>query len=184
MLDFVAEEAVERIEKDDAGRMRLRYFVRGEQLDGEWTAWDEEGWVAQRGTFKQGALDGELLQYDPEGRVAASMPYREGKLDGEARYFDRGRLQLSMMFASGLQEGPTTVFGENGKPTTKAEYHAGKLHGLSVWYRPDGRLLRTSEFADGELDGETVDYDERGRVTARVMYRAGKPEAERTAARK
>src|ERR1051325_6375847 len=159
MLDFVAEEAVERIEKDDAGRMRLRYFVRGEKLDGEWTAFDQEGWVAQRGTFKEGVLDGELLQYDADGRVAASLPYRMGKLDGEARYFDRGRLQLSMAFTNGLQDGPTTVFGENGKPTTQAEYHAGKLHGLSVWYRPDGKPLRTSEFADGELDGETGGYD-------------------------
>jgi len=71
---------------------------------------------------------------------------------------------LSANYHQGLQDGETAVFGENGKPTAKMQYRAGKLHGLSSWFRPDGSLLRTAQFADGNPDGEPVDYDERGRA--------------------
>ena len=41
------------------------------------------------------------------------------------------------------------IFGESGLPTARSSYRAGKLHGLSSWYRPDGSLMRTAEHADG-----------------------------------
>lgn len=145
------DESEERTDLDDAGLPRRRYRLAG------------------------GLLDGDLVELDADGRTAAVLPYRRGQLDGVARYFERGRLQLEIAYLSGLPDGTTAIYGENGKLTTKQELRAGKLHGISAWYRPDGTLLRTASYADGELDGETVEYNERGKVTERKVHRKGAP---------
>ena len=167
-----AAVAEERIDRDDAGRIVRRYHVEGEQLEGECTTWDADGWLAQRANFKTGKLDGELVQYDANGDVTAVLRFVNGVLDGEATYFNRGRPQVKMIYARGVQDGPTILFGENEKPISRAEYKAGKLDGTSSWFRPDGSLLRTAEYKEGMLDGDTIDYDERGRISERTRYAA------------
>jgi antitoxin component YwqK of YwqJK toxin-antitoxin module len=82
---------------------------------------------------------------------------------------------MKIAYRGGLQDGETVIFGESGLPTARSAYRAGRLHGLSSWYRPDGSVLRTSEHADGELDGETVEYDEKGKAVERTVFRRGKP---------
>jgi uncharacterized protein len=135
-------DAGERIESDEAGRVRRRYSVNAE-----------------------GALDGELVQYDEQGHVEVQLPYRAGVLDGEARFFERGRLQLRMTYRNGLEEGERILYGEQNKPAMTVEVHAGVQHGRTSWFRADGSLMRTAEFVEGEQHGEPVEYDERGRVT-------------------
>lgn len=137
--------ATERIERDDAGRVRRRYSV------------DDDG-----------ALDGELVQYDEQGHVEVQLPYRAGVLDGEARFFERGRLQLRMTYRNGVEEGERILYGEQNKPAMTVAVRAGVQHGTTSWFRADGSLMRTAEFVDGEMRGEPVDYDERGRAVKKT----------------
>jgi antitoxin component YwqK of YwqJK toxin-antitoxin module len=134
-------DAEERIERDEAGRVRRRYSVSAE-----------------------GALDGELVQYDDHGHVEVQLPYRAGVLDGEARFFERGRLQLRMTYRNGVEEGERVLYGEQSKPAMTVQVRAGVQEGTTRWFRADGSLMRTAEFVEGEMKGEPVDYDERGRV--------------------
>jgi antitoxin component YwqK of YwqJK toxin-antitoxin module len=158
----------ERIEHDDAGRVSRRYHTDAEeQLEGECTTWDAEGWLAQRAQFKAGLLDGELVQYDPEGNVSARVSYRAGKLHGEALFYERRRPQLKTQWRDGLQDGESIVYSAEGRPSARAEYRSGKLHGRSSWYRPNGTLMRTLDYIDGEPADEPVEYDERGRALER-----------------
>ncbi|HYC88537.1 MAG TPA: toxin-antitoxin system YwqK family antitoxin [Thermoanaerobaculia bacterium] len=146
--------------------------------------YDEEGWLAQRATVKDGLLDGELVQYGPDGQPQAIMHYAAGKLEGEAVFYDNGQPQLRMFYRNGLQHGETTVYGPTGLPTATSQHRAGKLEGMSAWYRPDGTMLRSAEYADGLLDGESIEYDERGRAAQRTLYRAGEPVPEPRGARR
>ena len=171
----MSEDRTEEVVYGDRGQVLRRQAFLDGKPDGDWTAWDEDGWIAERGSFQDGHLEGKLLRYDREGRVLAALPYRTGKLDGEALFYDAGRLQMKIGYHGGLQDGETVIFGENDLPTVRSLYRAGKLHGLSSWYRPDGSLMRTSEHLDGELDGETVEYDEKGKAAQRILYRRGKP---------
>ena len=61
----------------------------------------------------------------------------------------------------------------------KSQYRAGKLDGVSSWFRAeDGSLQRTAHYAAGVLEGEALEYDKGGWIAERSAYRNGVLEGE------
>lgn len=74
---------------------------------------------------------------------------------------------------SGVREGQTLYFYEDGKIKVEAYYRQGKLHGPWTYYGRQGGVLSRSWFVNGIREGKSLLYHTTGRVYSHQGYRNG-----------
>ncbi len=117
--------------------------------DGEWLKHgdfvfrDDRDEVISRGRYVDGFEDGPWTQtYEDGGKGQGS--FTEGRRSGEWVTFHRnGSQQDKGRYVRGQRVGSWTSFRADKSLLRVAEYKAGKLEGLVVWYEADGKTVDT-----------------------------------------
>jgi antitoxin component YwqK of YwqJK toxin-antitoxin module len=77
---------------------------------------------------------------------------------------------------NGLDEGPLSVFFENGKLQCKLNYVKGKVEGVRTDYYESGKMKKTEFWKDGLLEGPSITFLENatnGMIKSKISYKAG-----------
>lgn len=77
-------------------------------------------------------------------------------------------------FVNGRQEGPDTVWHDNGQTARVGNYQAGERTGDWQTWHQNGRLASSGSFVNGRREGTWVELDWRGDTTSVCPYQAGK----------
>ena len=181
----------------DSGALLASYTRVGGQIDGQYTSYGPDQMVRQVMWFHNGVLHGDCITYDAAGLLLSQVPMAQGVPHGEALFYDQGLLVMSLSYAAGRKQGPSTVFS-NGRPVTRMAYdqdqlsgemisldpetgqpiariphQGGQPHGMAQYFTPDGYLSRDQGFHAGRLEGQVVDYTPDGKVIARRNFHDG-----------
>lgn len=151
-IDFVEEPAPGEFEGPWARgsypsgepRFEAQQAQRGDGvwvLDGEWTAWHENGRVLERGRYRLHEQEGLWEWWDEAGRPIA-----------------RGS------FLDGARQGPWTYWYADGTRRMDAYYESGRAEGRWTYYREDGTKRAEGSFVEGELDGYWAIWGEDGEL--------------------
>ena len=121
-------------------------------------------------------FSGELRLYYPDGKVQASLFYANGRQDGKYRvFFADGGLRYSGVYKDGKPEGVLTAYYDNGKHETEPSANGGVWNGLRRSFYRDGTLRQEENYADGKRQGNAKRYYPDGSPALRVAYEQGVP---------
>ena len=115
-------------------------------------------------------------RYYPDGKVQASLFYANGRQDGKYRvFFADGGLRYSGVYKDGKPEGVLTAYYDNGKIETETSVNGGVWNGLRRSFYRDGTLRQEENYADGKRQGNAKRYYPDGSPASRVAYEQGVP---------
>lgn len=121
-------------------------------------------------------FSGELRLYYPDGKVQASLFYANGRQDGKYRvFFADGGLRYSGVYKDGKPEGVLAAYYDNGKIETETSVNGGVWNGLRRSFYRDGTLRQEENYADGKRQGNAKRYYPDGSPALRVAYEQGVP---------
>lgn len=87
---------------------------------------------------------------------------------------ERPPIEARIGIISGVREGQTLYFYENGAVKAEAYYHRGRLHGPWSFFDRQGELLSRSWFVEGVREGKSWLYYSGGKLYSCQGYRSGK----------
>lgn len=115
---------------------------------------DEQGRLRCRMTVAaDGRLDGPLEAWDADGRVIARQTWRAGVLHGPAVTYGPGAGRSDMTYVDGSAEGPITLYGADGRLSATGHLAAGRLDGPMTLYDAKGRAVRRLIHTQGRQTG-------------------------------
>ena len=125
-------------------------------------------------SYQDGQLEGLNVVFS-EGRLREIGHWLKGEQNGLFQsWTSEGILVDHAPFKDGAREGQTIqYYADSGKLKVKADYKAGKLHGMVEQYFPSGALQFKHLFVDHQLHGEALDYFENGHLKSSVVFDHG-----------
>lgn len=152
-----------RLERDDAGRLRLEKAMicdeqSGEWLaDGPWRAWHANGREAARGSYRLDRRDGEWSRRDEQGLLVRQTLYRDDREIED----------------TGIE---WTEAGQRRETDTRRRLADRVERETTTWdYHPNGQAHTQRTRLDGYRSGIWIRWDEAGKEIERVEYRRGVP---------
>lgn len=163
----------------DQQRLKRRYILVDNLLDGDYEEYDESGSLIIQAYYRQGQLEGEFKFYDRQKLLFAGE-YKYGKQDGISRTYDTelGVMMSEMQYREGKLDGPSLYFDGQGHLLRSCYYLEGELHGDCVQYYPHGQLQMECRYLNGKLEGEKRLYHQNGVLQAREVYKNGQLQGE------
>lgn len=125
--------------------------------NGTYTAYYDDGTLAQEGTVKNGRFNGNLISYYPSGVILSDCSYKEGKIDGPCSYYEEsGNINLEGSFIDGKQEGEWKWYHSDGQLSSQVHFKNGQKEGAQIFRDASGTLLRTEYYEAGTLVKEEL----------------------------
>jgi antitoxin component YwqK of YwqJK toxin-antitoxin module len=95
--------------------------------------------------------------FHPNGKVARAGSYDNHEWTGRWWSFDdQGRLESSIAYVAGKEEGLAVHFHADGKRRSESYYRAGKLDGPSKMWTEAGELMSITTYKDDAVVGTRV----------------------------
>ncbi len=137
------------------GKQKVSGSYRSGQEHGEFTFWNENGFLERKCRFAEGDKTGVELTYFSDGRVSEKANYAAGVLDGAFEKYDqKQQLVQSLSYKGGDLDGVSVEYMKNGKPRMTAGYKNGLRSGKTRVFYANGSLACEISFQQGELHGE------------------------------
>jgi antitoxin component YwqK of YwqJK toxin-antitoxin module len=133
-----------------SGKLKFRYFLVNNELNGVGRFWDEEGRLFLEESYVNGQVHGTRKEYYPTGTLKLEEFYKENQRNGFAKswYLD-------------------------GNNKREAIYLNGNLHGLcSEWY-PNGQISERKKYEGGFINGVCLKWNEQGKQIEKKVYVRG-----------
>jgi len=109
----------------------------GDEWDGPYESYYENGQLWAKGTFVAGELDGPAELYHENGQLWAKGTYRVGQKDGPAElYHENGQLWEKGTYVAGAADGPFEYYYENGQLWEKGTVN--RRHRCGEWIEMRG----------------------------------------------
>jgi antitoxin component YwqK of YwqJK toxin-antitoxin module len=144
----------------------LGNVIRSEEYSG--------GRLAGEGIVKEdGERHGAWKEFYHDGSLKATGNYDHGKQTGEWKYFyPNGKTeQIGRFGKSGKTEGTWRWFFDNGQLFREENYRSGLKDGLSTTYNEEGEVIEEGDFLEGNEDGPW--FERIGDTYTRGAYRDG-----------
>ena len=179
---------------------KLLTTYKNGNLEGGYTAYNEEGALLQKKNFKAGDLNGayqtyfqagldqpevattyaadevqdKVVKYYADGSLSSEINFKAGKRNGpELNYYMNGKLSVDLNNTDGLMHGPIRKFYANGNPMEVGEAINGYNEGEWKTYYYDGTVQSDLNYKEGYINGLYKYYDYDGKLTYEYEYRKG-----------
>jgi antitoxin component YwqK of YwqJK toxin-antitoxin module len=121
---------------EEYSRQQYRWCMRDGVIDGNFTAYDENGKVQMTGTFVQGTLQGTWTDYYPDGNRRWSVDFVDGKEDGQVLgWYPDGTEHYKIPFVAGERQGDAIFYYPSSARAAMLHYEEGKPAGTwTYWY--------------------------------------------------
>ena len=171
------DDGLEPVERRNAdGVVTERYTRNADSLmHGPYEAFDPEGTLLERATYRDGELDGERTLYYPDGGVQAVETHRAGAFDGTYRaYYPDGQLELEGEYVDDVMAGVWTGYYPDGTRKETVTFRDNQENGpFREWYS-NGVVKAEGAYLDGDREqGELTLYDLQGEVQRRMFCDTG-----------
>jgi antitoxin component YwqK of YwqJK toxin-antitoxin module len=156
----------ERFDDNGAFEFRTREVM---SYDGPKPAFVRDGWCSyyfkgvlmEKHFYRMGTLLSKEV-YDPNGRIAERRKYMPESNAMEVAIYDTlGYLAQTTTYVNRLEEGPSTFFFHNGRPSVVIQYVAGKITEASSFY-PGGKKVEKTAVVSG--NGVIYFTEENGKI--------------------
>lgn len=182
------------------GNLKSRVKLEGDNYQGEYKAYSEQGFLEEHSNFLDDKYDGIRKLYHPLGEefLRLEIPFKEGLTQGKVkRYFTNGNIDMEVEFqddkrvkeekqyfrngnisyvytySDGLLTGPYKSYYIDGNIHTEGMYQDDKPHGKWTYYFKTGSKSEERNYAEGELNGDKINYDYNGEIIYRAIYANG-----------
>lgn len=157
-------------------RLRLEGAYQGENAQGEWTAYHENGAKAGVHPFQSNLRHGTVTRWFADGTKAAEGAYDDGVPVGEHReWHENGQLKWLRRYKKPAE--PWAAFAQETKRVPSALAWPGdrlveQFDGEWLRYGPDGKELWRGAFKDGT--GTFAEFHPNGKTYFETVYRANR----------
>ncbi len=158
----------------ESGNLKSIYQYNSGNLDGLAIGLYDDGVVAKKVNFKNGAKHGAELLYFPEGQLRAKFKYNEGiRYDG-CFYFKNGQPTATLTFDSLGAISSGVYYYENGNIRSEGafnEVNRGAKEGYWRNFFENGNIKDEGNYIKGEKKGEWIYYDSLGNIRMTVPFK-------------
>jgi len=167
------------------GNLQTEGFMKNNERDGHWVAYDESGTKLSEGDYVQGKKNGLHTIYFYNGEKESEINYKNGEKDGHAVWYRRDTTKKSSVkmvkhiegnFVGDVQNGHWIYYQIDGTIGNEGEYLDGKMSGLWTWYYDGKKIWKTANYQNGERNGLYTVYYENGQVYYTGNYKDNKEE--------
>ncbi|MCV6630985.1 MAG: hypothetical protein OIF50_14125 [Flavobacteriaceae bacterium] len=150
------------------------YDVKGGKI-GEWSYYDDQGTLEERGMYKEGMVHGVYKTYYKNGALRSEGAYVQDTLQGKyVQYHKNKAIDEIGGFLDGNRNAWWFSYYPDGVLKGKTYYHRGNAHGEETLYREDGSLMKQYYYRNGGLLKE-VHYDMVGKKINEIDFEKLKP---------
>ncbi|HXP50468.1 MAG TPA: hypothetical protein VN922_10960, partial [Bacteroidia bacterium] len=168
----------------------------GDNEDGEYKEFYENGKPHRIGHYNDGEKDGETKYYFEDSSYYCSVWYHNGLVTGYSYpgkdgkpvtiipiqkgagnmvcYYANGTKALECTYTNGVFDGKRTMYGPDGKVYEDENYHDGDNIGLQKYYYKGGKIKAEENYYMGDMDGTCTYYYETGKPEHTESWVAGK----------
>ena len=152
--------------------------IRNGKLDGSWTFWDNNGYLAAKKEFDNGIQKGHSTTYHPKGHkltdglVSGFDDYGNLIKDGKWLFWNEsGIIKEEVNFNNGKRQGLTTYFSSTGKESAKIIYKDDLPWDgeWTTWYQ-NGSKKETGIYAQGQKQSPWTAWYENGQKKYVIHY--------------
>jgi len=125
-------------------------ILRDGKCHGEFTLYDNNGNLRNKGMFEYGKKVGEWFWWHSNGKLLSQVTYIDDKIpDGDNIKFDQnGNINFIARFVNGKFNGPCKEYYPNGTLKSWGELIDNKKHGIYKEYFENGQLAFKSEYSN------------------------------------
>ncbi len=147
---------------ENGNKESIQYYKKGIE-DSTWTWWNEDGTINKTGGYKNGLYHGKWTFYYPDEKIKSIENYFENRLHDTSWYYhNNGELSAKGIYLRGSMEGHWKFWYESGKLNQEGNYEANSEVGQWLSYYEDGSKMLIAEYQDDAY--KLIDYwDENGR---------------------
>jgi antitoxin component YwqK of YwqJK toxin-antitoxin module len=140
---------------------------------GTWTAWHDNGQVAERGDYEAGHRTGAWTRWDDAGIETEQLSYRAGAQHGAyERKHSNGQKAEAGSYAKGKRTGAWTTWYFNGDTESRGGYRAGERNGKWTYWTVGGEKAREGTYKAGAEHGTWTRYYD-GNKDQQGTYKSG-----------
>jgi antitoxin component YwqK of YwqJK toxin-antitoxin module len=170
-------DVLARITFFDDGRLRSYAPIAGGKEHGTDYEYFPGGIHEHRFEVVAGRRDGHSLEWDQDGNLIGDYSFSNG--DGvRLILFKDGNVKTREEFKSGVRDGLSVSYGENGRVSDVCRYIEGHLDGPSIACHENGVARWYGFFRERKLSGPILEFDQSGKVT-KVKFFLGGSEVDR-----
>jgi antitoxin component YwqK of YwqJK toxin-antitoxin module len=166
---------------------------KGNQQNGEWIQYFENGQIMTKVNFVNGLVNGESIEYFENGLIKTKGNYINGKMNEEWSYYnEKGQIVSKKNWVDDRINGEQVEYYENGQMKEKVNYVGSLPDGECIYYNENGKLISKIYYvkgkkidsikydSDGELkNGEEISYGHQDRsMSSKRNYLNGKMNGE------
>ena len=163
------------------------YNTHSAKLHGRQRRWYANGKRKSEEIFVNGVRDGESLHFREDGTLAEKKIFKEGALmfhqsvapkeqkEAKRHWHANGKKKSEVFFKKGKMDGVCRGWHSNGRLAWMKSYREGVKHGEFRVMRKDGTLTRRRFFHYGQPDKEWVRYSANNVLLEKRFYNEGKP---------
>jgi antitoxin component YwqK of YwqJK toxin-antitoxin module len=147
----------------------VNYYLK----DGTYTAYHQNGTLAEKGIVENHQRGSSWVRYDKEGRIM----WTENKKNNEGWkvwFYPNGRVWDSTYYIHGKKNGRTKHWYENGSITAICNWKMDLKEGMYEFYNEKGQLQSKTNWLKGERHGEWIKFYENGQINFQEIYKSGK----------
>ncbi len=131
-------------------------------LNGRCRAWDENGDIKYKMSFRNGEADGVFEYYDYEG-LDYEFTVKNGELDGIFRGYSESGQLIEEGFFNEYHTGTWRIWSENGEPHIIMDWVNNKIHGkFIVYYLNSTQVMLEMSFVENRVQNKFTIWHENG----------------------
>ncbi|MCI5080207.1 MAG: hypothetical protein MRY78_00870 [Saprospiraceae bacterium] len=160
VMDVPGQNLKKVAKKDEAGNLLESGFVENGVKTGTWTTYTTDGPFPQKiASYAQGNYNGIYMEFNERGQVEILANYKNNKLHGKWGKYRFGRPEETAVYKEGELHGTyAKYYTRDGKIQNTIEYKDGKQDGYYRFYNEEGEVTLEYMYRDGEkVEGGIVD---------------------------
>jgi uncharacterized protein len=130
----------------------------GNIKNGTWLIIGDDGYISEKGDYKNDKAEGEWLIYWPDGTIKKRLNFVNDKLEGTNKtFYPNGAIETSFNTKSGKKDGILESFTHSGFQTIINNYSDDLADGPGVYYNYNEGFKRTYTYNKGTLENENIE---------------------------
>ncbi len=155
ITDVPGAEVKRAVRRDPAGNVLEEGFLRNGVKTGAWVVYEEGGsFPSKIISYIDGKYNGAYFEFNDRGQVDLKATYLDNKLDGPWGKYRFSRPEEEAYYRNGQLDGTyKKFFVRTGKLQSTIDYKNGVQDGLYRVYNEDGQITLEYEYRNGEKVG-------------------------------
>jgi uncharacterized protein len=143
----------------------------GDTKNGLWLIIADDGYISEKGYFKNNKTEGEWLIYWPNGEIKNRLNFKNDELEGTVKtFYPNGAPEKIYNVKSGKKNGIYENYTHSGLITVKNNYTEDITSGQGVFFNYREGFKRTYTYKNGKLEDENIETWLNGKEKQRFTY--------------